>query len=369
MNLLLVCRSFNNMAGGVERMGTALMNEMCRRGHEVSLLTWDRSEAEAFYKFDERIAWHCLDMGDYMKKAGWGLRLKRARWVRCFVKKLKPDVILAFQHGTFLSTRLFTYGLGIPTIAAERNAPSRFEHLQVGRYRNLIFQTFRLAQRITIQCESYCNEYPAYLRSRIVTIPNPVFPAQSHACPQGEPGEQKTLLSIGRLSYQKNYFVLIRAFAVLCKDFPQWRLVIAGEGEDRKRLEAEIAESGLSDKVTLPGAADDVGSLYSQSHLLCLPSLWEGFPNVLAEALSHGLPGVGFAGCAGVRDLIQDGENGLLAEGNGNVESLAGCLQTLMADDEKRVRMGQAGIRSMKAYNPEQIFDTWEKFLKETAEL
>ena len=369
MKLLLVCRAFNNVAGGVERMGTALMNEMCRRGHEVSLLTWDRSEAEAFYKFDERIAWHCLDIGDYMKKAGWGLRLKRARWVRRFVKKLKPDVILAFQHGTFLSTRLFTYGLGIPTIAAERNAPSRFEHLQAGRYRNLIFQTFRLAQRITIQCESYRNEYPAYLRSRIVTIPNPVFPAQSHARPQGEPGKQKILLSAGRLDDQKNYFVLIRTFAGLCKEFPEWRLIIAGEGEDRQQLEAIIAEHGLSDKVNLIGAVTDVASLYCESHLFCLPSRWEGFPNALAEALSHGLPGVGFAGCAGVRDLIQAGENGLLAEGNGNMESLAGCLRTLMADDEKRVRMGEAGIRSMKAYNPEQIFDTWEKFLKETAAL
>jgi len=369
MKLLLMCRSFNNMAGGVERMGTALMNEMCRRGHEVSLLTWDRSEAEAFYKFDERIAWHCLDMGDYMKKAGWGLRLKRARWVRRFVKKLKPDVILAFQHGTFLSTRLFTYGLGIPTIAAERNAPFRFDHLQAGRYRNLIFQTFRLAQRITIQCESYRNEYPAYLRSRIVTIPNPVFPAQSHACPQGKPGEQKTLLSIGRLSYQKNYFVLVQAFKTVYKDFPQWRLIIIGEGEDREQLEALIAEHGLSDKVSLKGAIMDVERFYCASHLFCLSSRWEGFPNALAEALSHGLPGVGFAGCAGVRDLIQAGENGLLAESNGNVESLAGCLRTLMADDEKRVRMGEVGIRSMKAYNPEQIFDTWEKFLKETAEL
>ena len=365
MKLLLVCRAFDNVAGGVERMGTALMNEMCRRGHEVSLLTWDRSEAEAFYKLDERITWHCLDMGDYLQKAGWGLRFKRARWVRRLARKLNPDVILAFQHGTFLSTRLFTFGMGIPTIAAERNAPSRFDHLKAGRYRNLIFQSFRLATRITIQCESYRDEYPAYLRSRIVTIPNPVFPAQSYASPQGEPGKPKTLLSIGRLSYQKNYLVLIRAFAELRKDFPQWRLVIAGEGEDRPRLEAEIVKQGVTDQVSLPGATEDVSSLYRESHLLCLPSRWEGFPNVLTEALAHGLPAVGFAGCAGVRDLIQQGENGFLAEGNGNVESLAGCLQTLMIDDDMRARMGEAGIRSVKSYNPQHIFDTWENFFNE----
>jgi glycosyltransferase involved in cell wall biosynthesis len=368
MKLLLTCRAFDKMAGGVERMSTALMNEMCRRGHELSLLTWDRSEAKAFYKFDERITWHTLDMGDHLLKASWALRFKRARRVRRLVKTLKPDVILAFQHGTFLSMRLFTYGLGIPTIAAERNAPSRFDHLKAGRYKNFIFQSFRLATRITIQCESYCNEYPAYLRSRIVTIPNPVFPAKSHANPQGEPGQQKTLLSIGRLSYQKNYLVLIKAFAALSKEFPNWRMVIAGEGEDRPRLEAEIADHGLVNLVTLPGATEDVGSLYCESHLLCLPSRWEGFPNVLAEALSHGLPAVGFEGCAGVRDLIQQGENGLLAEGNGNVESLAICLKALMGDDARRARMGEAGIRSVEPYNPQHIFDTWENLFYEVVQ-
>jgi glycosyltransferase involved in cell wall biosynthesis len=366
MKLLLVCRAFNNVAGGVERMGAALMNEMCRRGHEVSLLTWDRSEAEAFYQFDDRIAWHALDMGDHLKKAGWILRFKRAVRVRRFVKKLKPDVILAFQHGTFLSTRLFTFGLGIPTIAAERNAPSRFEHLKVGLYKNFVFQTFRLAKRITIQCESYRDEYPSYLRSRIVTIPNPVFPAQSHACPQGDPGKLKILLSVGRLGYQKNYFVLIRAFAGISQQFPEWRIVIAGEGEDRRQLETVIAEYALSDKVDLIGAVTDVASLYCESHLFCLPSRWEGFPNALAEALSHGLPAIGFAGCAGVRDLIQDGENGLLAPGNGNAEALAECLVSLMADGEKRARLGETGIQSMKPYQPQRIFDTWETFLKET---
>jgi glycosyltransferase involved in cell wall biosynthesis len=117
--------------------------------------------------------------------------------------------------------------------------------------------------------------------------------------------------------------------------------------------------------VSLPGAIEDVGSLYRESHLLCLPSRWEGFPNVLAEALSHGLPVVGFEGCAGVRDLIQQGDNGLLAEGNGNVESLARCLRTLMEDDAMRARMGEAGIRSVEPYNPQHIFDMWESFFKE----
>ena len=211
MKLLIICRSFNNMAGGIERVATALMNEMCARGHDVSLMTWDLAGAKPFYEFDKRIKWVSLNLGTHKKKAGLGLRLKRMFKMRRVLNEIKPDVALAFQHGTFLSTRLYSLGQNIPIIAAEREAPARFKHLKAGKWQNLIYQSFRLAKNITIQCESYRNDYPSYLRNRITTIPNPVFPVTSFASPAGEPGKRKTLLSVGRLGYQKNHGILNRS--------------------------------------------------------------------------------------------------------------------------------------------------------------
>jgi glycosyltransferase involved in cell wall biosynthesis len=367
MKILVACRSFDKMAGGVERMAVAMMNEMRRRGHDVGLLTWDGDHAVPFYDLDPRIEWRRLALGDPAHKAGWGIRLRRALNVRRFVKAARPDIMIGFQHGTWLALRLFTMGLRIPTVAAERNAPHRFEFLEEGKRRRLIYLSFLMADRITIQCESYRGHYPAFLRTRIVTISNPVFPASSRADPAGDSAPQKTLLCVGRLSYQKHQAVLIRAFAALVPDFPDWRLVLAGEGEDRPALEREIAVLEMENRISLPGAISAVVDLYAASHLFCLPSRWEGFPNALAEAMAHGLPVTGFSECAGVRDLVQDDGNGLLASGNGDEAALAEILRLAMADSALRQRLGQAAAQTVHAYAPDTVFNRWENLFRALA--
>jgi len=147
--------------------------------------------------------------------------------------------------------------------------------------------------------------------------------------------------------------------------FSDWNLLIAGEGEDRAALENQIKILNLQDRAVLPGAVKDVQSLYGSAHLFCLPSRWEGFPNAMAEAMAHGLPAVGFAGCAGARDLIMHGENGFLAQGNDNESSLSEELARLMGDGELREEMGRKAIESMKSFSPDRIYDLWETALRE----
>ncbi len=366
MKIMVACRAIDNMAGGVERMAVALMNEMTARGHEVSLLTWDAEKAANFYPMDSRIRWHRLAMGNPGQKATWKLRLQRAGKVREIVEKEQPALIIAFQQGTFFSTRLFTNGLHIPVIAAEREAPQRLDHVDAGRRRFLYFWSFRLAARVTIQCESYRKFYPESLHRKIVTIPNPVFPASASANPGTEDGE-KILLCVGRLGYQKNQEALLHAFAPIAAQLPDWSVHLAGDGEDKAKLE-ELAQSlGISMRVKFLGPVRDVAALYTQSHIFCLPARWEGFPNALAEAMAHGLPSVGYEGCAGVSDLIRHGHTGLLARGNGDVETLKFALLTLMKDPQQRALLGANAKISVAQYAPAAIYDRWEKLFKETA--
>lgn len=367
MRILFACRNFVDVAGGVERMAIAAMNELCLRGHEVSLLTWDGPEGEAFYKMDERIEWRRLGLGDPARRAGVGLRLRRAIRVRRILGGLRPDVVIAFQEGTFRAVRVYGLGKRLPMIAAERNSPSRFNFVTQGS-RGQSFQWLRLADCITVQCQSYREMYPPFLRPKIVAIPNPVFPARGQAAPAGDEDAAQVLLSVGRLSFQKNQVALVQAFARLSTRFPRWRLDIAGEGEHRPEVEAEIARHGLEARVRLLGAVKDVGALYRGSHLFCLASRWEGFPNALAEAMVHGLPAVGYAGCCGINELIEPGRSGLLAAGNGDVETLAEALAELMADAAARQTMGVAAAESMRAYAPQAVFDRWESVLAAVAQ-
>jgi glycosyltransferase involved in cell wall biosynthesis len=365
---MFAARMIDRMAGGVERMIITIMNAMVARGHEVDLFTWDLRGAEAFYPMASDITWHRLDMGSPSVKASKKLMWGRARAIRSLVRQRRPQVFVCFQDGPFLAIRAYTLGLGIPVVAAERNAPTRFDHISAGRHRRLIFQGLRLAARIAIQCESYGTLYPAFLRNRIACIPNPVPPSAWRARPDTRNSDGRfRLLSVGRLGYQKNYSVLVEAFAQLAPALPDWDLVIVGDGEDRDELESLITERGLERRVTLPGVSTSIAEWYASAQLFCLPSQWEGFPNALAEALAHGLPAVGFAGCAGVRDLIVHGSNGLLADGNGDAASLTVALTALMSDPTLRVSMGLRAVDSVRQFDPQTIFSRWEQVLSEIA--
>lgn len=366
MKVMFVARAIDGMAGGVERMVTTVMNALVVRGHSIGLLTWDKAEAISFYSMSPEITWNQLDQGDVTVKAGIVLRLRRAVAVRKLMRRNKPDVIVCFQDGPFLAIRVYTAGMGIPVIAAERNAPTRFDHTSAARRKNLTYNALRFAKRILVQCESYRELYPVFLRKQIVTIPNPVIPATQYAQPEfpGSDGRFR-ILSVGRMSYQKNYPVLLDAFATVAADFPEWDLILVGDGEDRLELESLIAEKGLGNRISMPGITTSVSDCYASAHLFCLSSRWEGFPNALAEALAHGLPCVGFSGCAGVSDLIEAGRNGLLAEGNGDSVSLVKSLRTLMTYTEKRQVMGMNAVESIKRYAPDEVFSSWEQVLRE----
>ena len=367
MKILFVGRKFDKVAGGLERMATQLMNAMHVRGHEISLLTWDQPGAQTYYPLNADISWLILGMGDAMQKASWKLRCQRQIKIRQIVKETMPDVIIGYQHGAYLAVRLAVAGLGIPVIASERNAPQRFDHLRMGRFRQLIYLTYLFAKRITVQFSLYRDIYPRYLRSRIVPIPNAVSSAKDFAEPAGEDGGPKTLLFVGHLAYQKRPQVLIEAFAQITAQFPEWILNMLGDGEYRDELETMVIARGLQGRVNILGLSLEIEKYYLQSHLFVMPSRWEGFPNALAEALAHGLPAVGFAGCAGVNQLIASGKNGLLVEGNGDPASLAAVFAELMTSPQTRQKMGYAARGLIEGYQPAPIFDRWEALFLEIA--
>lgn len=361
MRILFVCRNLDRMAGGVERMATLLMHAMLERGHRVALLSWDCGSPEPFYPLDKRIEWFRLDLGDPRERAGTWLRLRRLLRIRSMVRALRPEVAIAYQAGAFQTVRLATAGCGLPMIAAERNSPSRFRFTSEGRRARRILHSLRLADAVTVQFDEYRSLYPDALQEKLVAIPNPVVVPPETARPAGDTTAERRLLSVGRLSYQKNYPALIGAFNRLAAEYPRWTLTILGEGEERPRLEEMIARSPHGKRIALPGATGEVKPALLGAHLFCLPSRWEGFPNALAEAMAHGLPAVGFAECDGVRHLIQDGQTGRLAPGSEDAAALAGVLAALMRDDAERAALGTRARESMRAYAPAGIFERWER--------
>ena len=348
--------------GGAERMVCRLASEMHARGHDVQIVSLDAPGAASFYPLPSGVAWHRLGL-----RPGIGDKIRRAWILRRLLRRERPDAFVGFVMSGDKTVYAAVLGSGAPLISAERNAPMMYS-LKMGPIRRaLYFNLMRLCRRITVQFEGYRDGYPAYLRDRIVAIPNPVSRASAFARPAGGDAGVRTLLAVGRLDDQKRFDVLLDAYALISPEFADWRLRIVGEGERRGDLERRIRSLGLTDRAALAGATADIHREHLNAHLFVLPSRWEGFPNALAEALAHGLPAVGFAGCPGVSDLITDGSNGVLAPGVDDPESLAGALRRLMADDGLRQEMGEHAIESVSAFDPGTVFDRWETLLVENS--
>lgn len=345
------------MFGGVEHMSTALLRALHAKGHTCHLVSFDSHDAEIYYDIPEGVTWHRISDYPVHQKAGQYERIKRLLALRKIIKKHKIDVSIGFQDGAFLCLALASLGTKIPVIAAERNGPQRFDYIKAGRYRNIVFNSFRLARAVTVQCPSYVAKYPKYLRHKIHVISNPVFmPNHTHKTES----KKKKILSVGRLAYQKNHEVLINAFSLLAKDHLDWNLVIVGEGEARPELEKQIETLNLTDRVFLEGYHKSPDIYYNDADIFCLSSRWEGFPNTLAEAMAHGLPCIGFEGCCGTADLIQSGDNGYLAQGNDSAITLKEALKKIIMNDQERIEMGNNARISVEQYAPNNIYDQWE---------
>ena len=189
---------------------------------------------------------------------------------------------------------------------------------------------------------------------RVRVIPNPLSFERTVMSPL----EGKTVIATGRLTAQKNFLSLVRAFRIVADRFPDWRLVILGDGGQRDMLADEIGRLSLEGSVLLKGPVKDVKGELMSASCLVLSSLFEGFGMALTEAMSCGLPVVSYSCPAGPRDIITDGVDGFLVA-PGDEEGLADRICRLIGDPGLRKRMGEAAYRSSERYDLGRITAMW----------
>ena len=168
---------------------------------------------------------------------------------------------------------------------------------------------------------------------------------------------------------QKRQILAIEAFAKIADACPDWTLHFYGDedGGDkyRTRLQARIAELRLNDRVFLRPSTLNIKAELLKSDILAFPSSFEGFGLALGEALSLGLPAVGFADAPAVNELIIDGENGFLAV---DVDDFAQKLKTLIDSKELRRQFGANAKKSVEKYEASKVWNAWETLLREIVE-
>ena len=177
---------------------------------------------------------------------------------------------------------------------------------------------------------------------------------------------EKTVLAVGRLHEVKRFELLIRLFAALHRQFPDWKLRIVGDGEEREKLEVTIQELHAGDYVNLTGKKDAAGVEEEMLHaaIFAMTSRSEGFPFVLLEAQSCGLPVMAFDVRVGPGFVVQDGVNGYLAA-DMVYEDFCEKLASLMKDEDLRRKMSRAAIDHAAEFSREKVGEMWYSLIGE----
>ena len=179
---------------------------------------------------------------------------------------------------------------------------------------------------------------------------------------------EKIILGVGHLDNQKNFPELVDIWALIAKDYPDWKLRIVGDGYVDVRILQRVKEHGLEAQFELCPSTPHIQKHYLSASIFALSSVFEGLPLVTIEAESMGLPLVSYACPCGPRDVIRNGQDGFLVE-PGDKETFAARLRQLIEDEELRRRMGQAAKINSQRFSLENVMKQWvDLFAELTAE-
>ena len=356
MKVALVISSLRR--GGAEGVLARLANGLSSRGHAVTVATLHSAQPE--YDLDPGVCWIPLDVaapsGSLFQAVS--KNLGRVRALRRFLRNLAPDATVSFMDTTNVLT-LLAGARDFPVIVSERVDPAR---QRIGRlWEWLRNKTYPRARFVVVQTRAAGEFFPPAIRSRTRIIPNAV-PTAPEPARDRTPHARPLLLGMGRLDRQKGFDLLLRAFAALAGRFPQWDLVVYGEGNERRSLETLRDDLGLAGRALFPGQVDDPLAALSAGDLFVLPSRYEGFPNALAEAMACGLPTVSFDCPSGPSEIVHHGEDGLLVPPE-DISALSQALEKLMSDNELRDRLGAKARTIVRHFQEQAVLDLWEECL------
>lgn len=349
--------------GGAERVASLLCNFWAERGHEVGVITFERGGTAPAYSLSSEVTLRYIDALNVSQNplSRLATNARRVSRLRSLFKELKPDVIVSFTTEANVVALWSAIGLGVPVVVSERNQPDR---PSLGPLRRLARRlTYPSAAALVLQSDAVADWARSRFRVPVHILPNPIQLERWRASPEMQPRGRR-VVAAGRLVPQKGFDLLIESFARLKDKHPEWSLAIFGEGAERAALEAQILRLSLLGRVTLPGATRDLAGALGRADLFVLPSRYEGFPNVLIEALAAGKAVVATDCPGATRQILGGGRYGMLVEAE-SVENLTEALDQMMSDEASRTQLAHRAREAVAEFDIEAVGGRWLSLLSE----
>lgn len=340
-------------AGGAERVASILANNWAAKfSDKVYLILL--FEDKIFYDVNEGVNVFCLGMTPNANKLTKIKDLIRASWLmRRFFIANKIGYAISFMNKYNIFSIVALFGSPVKLVVSERDSPTEDLSNILILARNFWYRYSSGIICQTLQSRDYIKKQVGV--ANVVAIPNPVKPFD-----RGDTRKEELIVSVGRLVEKKGQSFLIEAFSKIKNK--NWRLAIVGGGYLEGELKKIAFDLGVDKRVLFVGETKDVALWLNKASIFAFPSLWEGFPNALAEAMCSGIPAVSFDCDSGPRDIIIDGENGFLVPLR-NVEIFSDKLNLLCENKEMRIKMGEQAKLVVNLLDADFISSKYYKYI------
>jgi len=355
----LACVIHDLSFGGSQRAMALFVNEFSKTSYiDVHLILYG-NDAPSVYDLSDKVTVHRPSFR-FDKRFRFLSTLRRLHFLRSTLGLGNYDAILSFGERWNNFVMLATLGQNIPVYLSDRSSPALNLGLPQTFLRKLLYPLASGLIAQTSHSRAMANRQN--LNGRICVVPNPVAERQLAS----EAERENIILSVGRVIATKNYDRLLSIFASL--EIGGWKLVIVGDDSQGQNHLSELRTRAnrlnLSERVEFAGQQTDVQRFYDRAKIFAFTSSSEGFPNVVSEALSAGLPVVTYDCVAGPSDLIRNGENGFLIDLFDDV-SFNEKLVFLMTNEAQRLAMSAEARRSVAHLNASTIAGKVLDFMQE----
>jgi len=301
----------------------------------------------------------------------------RSAWYRFgkLIRTLNPDIVLSMSSTGNLtaSAAHLVAGVDTPLIVAEHNTFSevwRRKKLKFALLKRIKRALYRHASRVLAVSHGVADDLVRTIgvsRDRLVVIYNPIVEEELESLSEesvDHPWFQDTvplIVAAGRLVDQKDYPMLLEAFEIVRRQMPA-RLVVLGDGELNTQLREHASELGIDDDVAFLGFVENPYMYMKRCSIFALSSRFEGFGNVIVEAMACGVPVVATDCPSGPGEIISDGKNGFLVP-VGDASSMAHVFEELLKNPELRTRIGKGGIQRSKDFSVKAAIGSYQDLM------
>lgn len=344
--------------GGAERVLSLLANEFSKKYHNVTIIT---KAPECDYLLNDSISWKPIYKKEEIKKNFIDKIFRRFKYFPRLIQSIKdeePDLVISFLVGMNGHIILISKLLKIPIIVSEHTNFQADMNILSWVERRWIY---KLADAVTVLTKYDYSNYYSHFLNNIHIMPNPVsfLPIDKYI------PREKTILASGSLNRWsiKGFDNLLKIFANVVKVHPDWKLKIAGSGDEGKEYLMSLAnELKIQENVEFLGFCQNINKVMQESALFVLSSRYEGFSMVLAEAMSQGCVCISFDCVAGPGEIIENGVDGILIEDQ-NMKQMEKEICKLIENENLQKYLAMNAVKNIQRFSLQQIYNKWNSLI------